>query len=188
VCTHVEITAILVAKTAIAVVTISAGSSVSAFLETRTLARVRSVGGGDGVGLPDIHLRAASTDLTLSCVRVRIRGVPAFNIGFAVDELDVVGTLRITVTSSVLGTGLVVALSNTTIGGHLDEVESAVETTGQLRDIDVEGELLTDEVEHLVLCVALHKVCTRTNVGGVRALGDEFDAQRIAAGSDTVGT
>ena len=91
-------------------------------------------------------------------------------------------------TSSVLGTSLVVALVDTTVGSHLNKVESTVQTARQLGDVDVEGELLADEVEHLVLGVALHEVGTRTNVSRVRALGDELEGQRVAAGSDTVGT
>jgi hypothetical protein len=187
-CAYVEIASVLVAEALVAAVAISARAGVGALLETRALARVRGVCSGDGVGLPDIHLGAASTNLTGSRIRVGVGWVPAFNVGLAVDELDVVGTLRITVTGSELGSGLVVALAHSTVGGHLDEVESTVETARQLGDIDVEGELLADEVEHLVLGVGLHEVGTRTNVCSAVALGDELDAQGIAAGGDTVGT
>ena len=184
---YVEITSVFVAKTAVAVVAISARDVISALLETRALARVRGVGGGDGVGLPDVHLRAAGTDLAGSSVRVGVRWVPALDVGLSVDELDVVGTLTVAVTSSELGTSLVVALADATVSGHLDEVESTVETARKLGDVDVEGKLLSDEVEHLVLGVALHEVGTRTNVGGVGTLGDELNAQGVAAGGDTVG-
>jgi hypothetical protein len=184
---YVEITSVLVADTAVTVAAVSARDIISALLKTRALARVRGVGGRDGVGLPDIHLGAAGTDLTRSGVRVSVRWVPALDVGLSVDKLDVVGTLAIAVTSSELGTSLVVALANATVRGHLDEIESTVETARKLGDIDVEGELLADEVEHLVLGVALHEVCTRTNVGRAGALGDELDAQGVAASSDTVG-
>jgi len=184
---YVEITAILVAQTAVAVVTVTTGFA-SALLETRTLARMGSVGSGNGVGLPDIHLWAAGTDLTRSGVGVVRGGVPSLDVGLAVDELDVVGALRIAVTGSVLGTGLVVALVHATISGHLDEVQSTVQTARQLGNIDVEGELLADKVEHLVLGVGLHQVGTGTDVVTVRALGDELQGQGIAARGDTVGT
>jgi hypothetical protein len=187
-CTYVEIASVLVAHTSVAAVAISAGGVISALRKTLALARVRGVGGRDGVGLPDIHLRAARTDLARSRVRVGVRWVPTLNVGLAVDELDVVGALGITVTGSELGTSLVVALSDTTVGGHLDKVESTVETTREFGDIHIEGEFLADEVEHLVLGVALHEVGTRTDVGSAVALGDELDAQGIAAGGDTVGT
>jgi len=68
----------------------------------------------------------------------------------SVDELDVARALSITVTSSVLGTGLVVGvLGHTTILGHLNKVESTVETTGELRDIDIKRKFLVVGVEHL---------------------------------------
>lgn len=182
----VEITSILVAETAIAVVTITTGGA-SALLETSTLAGMGSISSGDRVGLPDVHFRAASTNLTLTGVGV-VRGrVPANNVGLTVDELDVVGALRIAVTSSVLGTGLVVALVQATVGSHLDEVESTVQTARKLGDIDVESELLTNKVEHLVLGVGLHEIGTRTNVAGVLSLGDELEGQSVTAGGDTVG-
>jgi hypothetical protein len=183
----VEIATVLVAKTTVAVVTVTAAYVVGALLETSALAGMGSVGGGDGVGLPDVHLWAASTDLTLAGVRVVVRRVPALNVGLSVDELDVVGALGVAVSGSILGTGLVVALVDTTVGGHLDEVESTVQTARQLGGIDVESELLADEVEHLVLGVALHEVGTRTDVAAGRTLGNKLEGQSIAAGGDTVG-
>jgi hypothetical protein len=91
-------------------------------------------------------------------------------------------------TGSVLGTSLVVALADATVGGHLDEVESTVQTAGKVGDINIEGKLLVDQVKHLVLGVGLHKVGTGSNVAGVLALGDKLEGQGIAASGDTVGT
>jgi len=52
-------------------------------------------------------------------------GVPVQDVGLAVHELDVVGTLRIAVAGPVLGAGLVAA-SETPVLRHLDsEVDSA---------------------------------------------------------------
>ena len=57
----------------------------------------------------------------------------------AVDELDVMRTLSVTVSSSVTGTSLVPGvLGKTTILVHLDEVQGTVQATGQARDINVE--------------------------------------------------
>jgi hypothetical protein len=114
---------------------------------------VRSVSSRDGVSFPNIHLGAACANFACSGVGVALRGVPAFDVGLAIDELDVVRALRVTVSSSVLGTSLVVSFADTTVSCHLDEVKSTVEATGELGDIDVEGELLAHEVEHLVLGV-----------------------------------
>jgi hypothetical protein len=61
-------------------------------------------------------------------------GDPALRVGDSVDEFDVSRALRVAITRSVLGSGLVgsVGLGNTTVGVHLRKVESAVETAGEL--------------------------------------------------------
>ncbi len=91
-------------------------------------------------------------------------------------------------TGSVLGTSLVIALVDATVGGHLNEVESTVQTARKVGDIDVEGEFLVDEIEHLVLGVRLHEVGTGSHVGGELALGNESEGKGIVGGGDTVGT
>ena len=106
----------------------------------------------------------------------------------SVNELDVLRALRVTVTSSVLGTSLVPREArHTTIGVHLREVERAVETAGKLGHVDREGELLVLEVERLVLGVGrVHEVDTRANVL-LRGLGDELERERVTGSRDTVG-
>jgi hypothetical protein len=44
---------------------------------------VGGVGGGDAVGFPDIHLRAASTHSTNARVGVAIRGFPSLNVALS---------------------------------------------------------------------------------------------------------
>jgi hypothetical protein len=185
---YVVITAVLVASSGVAVVAVTARDFISALNKTRALAGMRSVSSGDRVGLPDVHLGAASTNLAGSSVRVGIRGVPALNIGLSVDELNVVGALSIAVSSTELGTGLVVALAHAAVREHLHEVESTIQTARQLGYINVEGEFLANEVEHLVLGVRLHQVGTGSNVGRAGTLGDELEGQSTATGADTVGT
>lgn len=83
----------------------------------------------------------------------------------AVDELDVMGTLRVAIASAVGCTsrvGRILCLS--TILGHLHEVKSAVETARKVGDIDVECELLVLQVEHLVVVRVLHEVDTGSDV------------------------
>lgn len=98
------------------------------------------------------------------------------------------GALRIAITSSILGTGLVVGvLGLTTIGIHLYKVKSTVKTAGKLGDIDIEGELLVVGLEHLVAGVGgVHEVDTRTNVLA-GALSDKLVCEGITAGGDAVG-
>ena len=95
--------------------------------------------------------------------------------------------LSIAITCSVLGTGLVGRVfGHTTISVHLDEVDSTVQAAGQLRHVDVEGELLVEKVESLVPAVGVHEVDTRTNVLAVGVLGDELQCECVAAGGDTI--
>lgn len=96
------------------------------------------------------------------------------------------GALRVTVSSSILSTGFVGGvLARSTVFLHLGEVECSVETARKLGDVNVESELLVQEVEHLVLGVAVHEVDARANVG-VFALGNELEGKGITAGADTV--
>lgn len=121
--------------------------------------------------------------------RVGIVGgwLPAVDVGLAVDELQVTGALGVTVASSVPGTGLVAGvLGLATVGVHGDEVQGSVQAAGQLRDIDIEGELLTQELKHLVLRVRSHQEGTATDVL-VSALGDEAQLQGSVIGRDAVG-
>lgn len=108
----------------------------------------------------------------------------------SVNELDIVRALRVAVTRSVFGTGLVAAvLAHTTIGIHLGEIKSTVETTRKVGNINVEGELLVEEVEHLVVRGASwsHEVDTRSNVL-VRSSRNKVEPERVTRGGDTVCT
>ena len=106
----------------------------------------------------------------------------------SVDELDVVGALSITVAGSVFGTSLVASeTGETTVGVHLREVESTVETAGKVGDIDVKGELLVLELEHLIGGIGSQEVDTRADVLAAGVGSDELERQGIAADGDTVG-
>ncbi len=99
------------------------------------------------------------------------------------------GALSIAVTGSVLGTSLVVGLGgHATISGHVGEVEGTVETARKIGDIDIKGEFLVLDLEHLVLGrVRGHEVDTGTDVG-IGTLGDKLHGDSIARGGDTVCT
>ena len=102
----------------------------------------------------------------------------------SVDELQVARALRVTVTGTVLGTSLVaIVLGQTTVGVHGDEVQGSVETARKLGAIHIEGELLVEQLEHLVSAVVLHEEQTRANVG----TSDEAQSQSVAIGGGTVG-
>lgn len=97
--------------------------------------------------------------------------------------------MRITITSSVLRTSLVAReFSKTTVCVHLREVESTVETTWKVGDIDVESKLLVEDLEKLILTVAVHEVNTGTNVLPIRVVRHEFESECIAHDADTITT
>jgi len=73
--------------------------------------------------------------------------------------------LGITVASSELGTCIVVSNTHITVLGHLNEVESTVKATWELRNVNVEGELLTSQLEHFIVLVVGHHVHAAANVG-----------------------
>ena len=91
------------------------------------------------------------------------------------------------VARSVLGTGLVGGvLGHTTVLVHLDEVEGAIQATGEVGNVNVKGEFLVEKIEHLVVRVVRHEVCTRTNVLA-GALSNKVKLECVAAAGDTVG-
>lgn len=105
-----------------------------------------------------------------------------------INELDVTGALAVAVTSAVLGTsGVARVLGQTTIGVHGNEVEGTVQTAANTGNIHVKGELVAQQGEHLVGLVVLHEVHAAANVGAVLALGDELEAEGVAAGDGAVG-
>ena len=57
-----------------------------------------------------------------------------------------------------------------------------------MRDVDVKGELLVEEIEVLIGGIILHEVGPRTDVLAVGIVGDELEGECIAAGGDTIGT
>lgn len=156
----VEIASVLVADTLITFSTVTALGTFAAVLAVHG-ADVGSVGSGDGVSLPDIHLIAASAVATRSGVDVVARGSPVQDIGLTVDKLQVVRALGIAVTSSVFGTGLVGrVLGHTAVLVHLDEIEGTVKTTRKIGRVNIKSEFLVLKVEHLVRTIALHEVDT----------------------------
>lgn len=80
----VEVTTILVADAAVAVVTITALSTLAALASS---ARVRSVGSSHRVGFPDVHLRTAGAVGALAGVGVVGGWLPAFDIGLSRDAI-----------------------------------------------------------------------------------------------------
>jgi hypothetical protein len=78
----VEITTVGIASTAISVIRVGSTTRVASARVLGELgARVGSEGGGDGVGLPDIHLRAAGAQITNASVNITVRGLPAIRVG-----------------------------------------------------------------------------------------------------------
>lgn len=76
-------------------------------------------------------------------------------------------------------------MAETTVLLHLDKIERTVDSAGNLGNIDIEGELLVKEMEHLVFAVAVHEVNTSADIS-VIALGKKFDTKLVAARGDAV--
>lgn len=101
----------------------------------------------------------------------------------AVDELQIPRALRITVTSSVLGTGIVARVpGQATVGIHGDKVESSVQSAGQFGRIHINSEFLIEQLEYLISAIILHQEQTRANVRP----SDEVQSEGIAIGGSTV--
>ncbi|KAF1789781.1 hypothetical protein GQ600_2574 [Phytophthora cactorum] len=186
---RVEVAAVLVTHTVVAVLSDAALLGGGASVRTTNLrrARVRRVRVTDTVGLPDIHLSTARAVLARAGVRVRLARGPVDDVGLTADKLQVLRTLRITVARAVLGTSLVGGETlHATVGLHVHEVQSTVQTAVDVRDVHVEGELLVQQLVDLVLFVGFHDVQARAHIGAVRALGDQFEAHAIALGIDAV--
>lgn len=93
----------------------------------------------------------------------------------ATDELQVTSTLGIAVSSTILGTSLVGrVLGHTTISVHGDKVQSRVEAALDGGEVDVKGQLVALEGEHLVAAGALHEVQAGADVLAVAVLLDEL--------------
>lgn len=86
-------------------------------------------------------------------------------------------------TRPVLGTRRSLALLR-----HGHEVQRSIQATGQLREIDIEAELVANQVEHLIVVCVLHEVGSRTDVGRVLSLRDKLEVELISGGGDTIGT
>lgn len=97
--TYVEIASVLVANTAVALVCVTALGT-GALIQAVLAARVGSVGVGNAVSLPDIHLWAACAVLSGSSVLVIIGWLPSLGVGSTVDPLNVVRALSVTVSYS----------------------------------------------------------------------------------------
>jgi len=164
---RVKVAAGLVTSTCSGVWRRTGGSSASTL--SKGGARVWGVSRGNLVSFPHIHFGAASSHRSSASVCVIWTGCPSCRVCDSIDKLDVSGALRVAITRSILGSGLVspTRFSNTTVGVHLGEVESAIETTRELGYINVECEFLVVEVESLVRrrTARSHQIDTATDVG-----------------------
>ena len=163
----VEIAAIRIAVAAVAFGGVGAAAGVAcAHMLGVVGAGVWGVGSGDGICFPNVHFGAAGAVVANTGVGVVGRWFPAFSIGLGndlvrihgfevgeetyrayltVDKLHVAWTLRVTVSSAIFCTGLVIwILGHTTIGVHGDKVDGTIQTTRKLRSINIEGNLLTE--------------------------------------------
>jgi hypothetical protein len=98
-----------------------------------------------------------------------------------VDELDIMRALRITISSPIFRAGIVIReLAHPTVCIHLHEVQRTIEAAGEIRHVDVKGELLVLKIERLVVGLVRHEVDTRADIG----VGYRLERESVAYGSD----
>ena len=147
------------------------------------------VGAALAVGLPDVELEAASPVVTDTGIDVVVAAGPVLAVGLSVDPLDIVRTLGVTVPSPVRGASRVAGVVETSVRLHLHEVEGAIQTTGKLRHVHVECELLVLEFEHVIpLARLVQEVGPGPDVLGVLTRGDKLEGHGArVVGGDAVG-
>jgi len=160
---------------------------------------------GDDSILPNIDFGAATAHGADTGVGVVGRWLPSLNVALAADELEITSALGVAVLVSrvspvwrfkainsthscaVFGTSLVGrVLGHATILVHGDKVQGRVQAALDGREIDIEGELVVHEGEHLVLGGAIHEVETRADVGAVLVLREELEGEGVAAGRGAI--
>jgi hypothetical protein len=127
------------------------------------------------------QLNVTNPDLLKSCCSKKTY--------FSVDELNILRTLGITVSSSVLGTSLICGvLAHSPVCIHLCKVKSAVKTAREVRHVNVEREFLTQQLKHLIFSCAAsgHQVCSRADIGRTAALRYKAELDGVAAGRDAI--
>jgi hypothetical protein len=77
-------------------------------------------------------------------------------------------------------------LGKATILVHGDEVQGTVQTAADAGNIDIEGEFVAEESEHLVGIIVLHEVDTAADVLAILVLLDELEAELVTAGLDAI--
>ena len=183
----VVVTAVLVTDTIVALVLVVV-TTLDALADIRSCgdARVRCVGRGTAVGLPDIHLRTANAPRSDGRV---MAGIPADDVGLAVHELHVVGALRIAVARPVLCPGSIAssAASLATICIHFHEVHRAVEAARHLSHVRRQRELAVFELEELVGVLVIQHVDSRAKVVSVLCLCHKAKLDAVINGLDSVG-
>ena len=171
--------AILVAETG------STAISALALEKTGLAACVRCDLSRAAVGFPDVHFVAAdagaiNVSLQASvCLVGRESSVTYDTVHPRSNE-----TLGIAVASTDAGTSRI-QVRSATVRPHLREIQGAVHATRQLRHIDVEGELLTSQLQHLVVLLALAQEI-RPRALKLLVLAIEVHAQACTIGEDTI--
>merc|ERR1719244_655596 len=173
----VQVTAILVTHSIISVSRsiVSTINRIITWLMSNCVTGVWSVGSCLAVGLPNVHFIAARSNLTLSGVDIIVTWFPSFNINNPTNELEIMGALGITVACSVGSSRLVSWIfTHTTIFLHFNKVESTIQPTGEIRHINIKGELPVQKLEHLILLATrFHQVHSASHVVRILTMCDK---------------
>lgn len=147
---RIEIATVLIAYSAVPVISITAISTVAPSL-TSYVAWVGSVSVRNGVGFPDIKFRATGSVQTSTGVGVVGGRGPVYDVGLSVDELDVMWALSIAIPSSILSSCMICRkLRKSTVSLHFHKVKCTVQTARKIRDVDIDSKLSVLQLEHLI--------------------------------------
>mmetsp|Transcript_70888 Transcript_70888/g.148293 ORF Transcript_70888/g.148293 Transcript_70888/m.148293 type:complete len:465 (+) Transcript_70888:266-1660(+) len=135
----------------------------------RNCAGMHSVDTGLSVGLQDVHLVTAISEpsavapalgLPIGIHRTAI-DVPIQQVCIALD-VPHAWALGVTIAGAMAGADAVGIAVLVAILVHLDEIEGCIHAARQRRQVDVEGELLVQEFEHLIVVRILQHVDARS--------------------------
>lgn len=184
----VEVASIRVAYTRISVIAVSATAGIaSAHGLASGSAWMGCERRRDRIRFPNVELSTTASVVAEAGVLVVCCRCPSFDIGLAVDELEVTRTLRVAVARAVLSTSLVRGvLCHATVGIHGDKVECGIEAAWNVGQINIKSELLAKGLEHLVVGAVRHQVRARANVGTISILRYKLQIQGVAAGGDAI--
>jgi hypothetical protein len=114
--------------------------------------------------------------------------LPILAIPFSINPLQIMGTLRITITRSILCSNLITRMSSLpTVLFHFNEVKRTIKSTRKLAHIHIKSELMIEQIEHLIIVGIIHEESPWSNIPRVGALSYEAEFKWVTITKDVIG-